>query len=59
MISAKDEQNFSFPTTGHKLVLAEKPSVAQSIAKVLGAAKREDGYLEGNGYVVSWCVGQI
>ena len=45
MISAKDEQNFSFPTTGHKLVLAEKPSVAQSIAKVLGAAKREDGYL--------------
>ena len=41
-----------------KLVLAEKPSVAQSIAKVLGAAKREDGYLEGNGYVVSWCVGQ-
>ena len=30
-----------------KLVLAEKPSVAQSIAKVLGAAKREDGYLEG------------
>ena len=40
-----------------KLVLAEKPSVAQSIAKVLGATKREDGYLEGNGYVVSWCVG--
>ncbi len=34
-----------------KLVLAEKPSVAQSIAKVLGAAKREDGYLEGNGFV--------
>lgn len=33
-----------------KLVLAEKPSVAQSIAKVLGAAKREDGYLEGNGF---------
>lgn len=42
-----------------KLVLAEKPSVAQSIAKVLGAAKREDGYLEGNGYVVSWCVGHL
>ena len=37
-----------------KLVLAEKPSVAQSIAKVLGAAKREDGYLEGNGYAVSY-----
>ena len=42
-----------------KLVLAEKPSVAQSIAKVLGANKREDGYLEGNGYVVSWCVGHL
>lgn len=42
-----------------KLVLAEKPSVAQSIAKVLGAHKREDGYLEGNGYVVSWCVGHL
>ena len=42
-----------------KLVLAEKPSVAQSIAKVLGATKREDGYLEENGYVVSWCVGHL
>ena len=42
-----------------KLVLAEKPSVAQSIAKVLGANKREDGYIEGNGYIVSWCVGHL
>lgn len=42
-----------------KLVLAEKPSVAQSIAKVLGANKRSDGYLEGNGYLVSWCVGHL
>lgn len=42
-----------------KLVLAEKPSVAQSIAKVLGANKREDGFLEGNGYIVSWCVGHL
>ena len=42
-----------------KLVIAEKPSVAQSIAKVIGADKREDGYLEGNGYVVSWCVGHL
>ena len=42
-----------------KLVLAEKPSVAQSIAKVLGAIKREDGYIEGNGYIVSWCVGHL
>lgn len=42
-----------------KLVLAEKPSVAQSLSKVLGAYKREDGYLEGNGYIVSWCVGHL
>lgn len=42
-----------------KLVLAEKPSVAQSIAKVLEANERSDGYLEGNGYVVSWCVGHL
>lgn len=42
-----------------KLVIAEKPSVAKNIAKVLGADKNEDGYLEGNGYVVSWCVGHL
>ena len=42
-----------------KLVIAEKPSVAQSIAKVIGADKREDGYLVGNGYIVSWCVGHL
>ena len=43
----------------YKLVIAEKPSVAQSIAKVIGADKREDGYLKGNGYIVSWCVGHL
>ena len=42
-----------------KLVIAEKPSVAQSIAKVIGATNRYDGYLEGNGYLVSWCVGHL
>ncbi len=42
-----------------KLVITEKPSVAQSIAKVIGATKREEGYLEGNGYLVSWCVGHL
>lgn len=42
-----------------KLVIAEKPSVAQSIAKVIGADKRRDGYLEGNNYIVSWCVGHL
>lgn len=42
-----------------KLVIAEKPSVAQSIAKVLGAVGREDGCLVGNGYIVSWCFGHL
>ncbi|MCI8844589.1 MAG: DNA topoisomerase III [Oscillospiraceae bacterium] len=45
--------------TSHKLVVAEKPSVAMSIAKVLGARGRKDGYLEGNGWLVSWCVGHL
>ena len=42
-----------------KLVIAEKPSVAQSLAAVLGAKERGQGYLQGNGYVVSWCVGHL
>lgn len=41
------------------LVVAEKPSVAQTIGKVLGAISRKDGYLEGEGYLVSWCVGHL
>jgi len=42
-----------------KLVIAEKPSVAISIAKVIGANKKKDGYYEGNGYRMSWCVGHL
>ena len=42
-----------------KLVIAEKPSVAQSIAKVIGATNRNDGFMEGSGYLVSWCVGHL
>ena len=42
-----------------KLVLAEKPSVAMSLSKVIGANQRGDGYMEGNGYIVSWCVGHL
>ena len=42
-----------------KLVIAEKPSVAQSLARVIGADKRRDGYLEGGEYLVSWCVGHL
>ena len=42
-----------------KLVIAEKPSVAMSLAAVLGTTERKDGYLEGSGYLVSWCVGHL
>ena len=42
-----------------KLVIAEKPSVAQSLSAVIGATARKDGYLEGNGWRVSWCVGHL
>lgn len=42
-----------------RLVIAEKPSVARDIARVLGATGRRDGYLEGNGVRVSWCVGHL
>lgn len=41
------------------IVIAEKPSVAKSIAEVLGATDRQDGYFEGGGYLVSWCVGHL
>ena len=42
-----------------QLVIAEKPSVAKSIAEVLGATDRKDGYFEGGGYLVSWCLGHL
>lgn len=41
------------------LVIAEKPSVGAAIGKVLGASSRKDGYLVGNNYIVSWCVGHL
>ena len=43
----------------NNLVIAEKPSVAQSIAKVLGCTDKQDGYISGGGYLVSWCVGHL
>ena len=43
----------------YRLVVSEKPSVAMAYAKVLGVTNRKDGYLEGNGYLVSWCVGHL
>ena len=42
-----------------KLVIVEKPSVARSIAAVIGATDRQEGYLQGNGYIVSWCIGHL
>ena len=43
----------------NKLVIAEKASVAHAIAVVIGATDKKDGYLQGNGYIVSWCVGHL
>src|SRR6202050_4565121 len=45
--------------SGTVAVLAEKPSVARDIARVLGAAKPGDGYIHGNGYVVTWAIGHL
>lgn len=41
------------------LVIGEKPSVSRELAKVLGAEKKKNGYMEGNGYMVSWCFGHL
>ena len=43
----------------HRLVIAEKPSVAASIAAALGVKEKKDGYIEGGGYLISWCVGHL
>jgi DNA topoisomerase-3 len=42
-----------------KVVLAEKPSVGKAIASVLGAKASKDGYMEGNGYIVTWAFGHL
>ena len=42
-----------------QLVIAEKPSVAQSIAAALDVKEKKDGYIEGGGYLISWCVGHL
>src|ERR1700691_4296860 len=49
----------SGPQSESIAVVAEKPSVARDIARVLGAAQSEDGYLHGNGYVVTWAIGHL
>ncbi len=45
--------------TSHRLVIAEKPSVAASIAAALDVKEKKDGYIEGGGYLISWCVGHL
>lgn len=55
-LTSKSERRGSLNST---LIIAEKPSVALAIAAVVGADKRKNGYLEGNGYLVSWCVGHL
>src|SRR5437764_483515 len=48
------------PATAHSIaVVAEKPAVARDIARVLGASQRGDGFLQGNGYVVTWAIGHL
>ena len=42
-----------------KVCIAEKPSVAREIAEVLGATKKMNGYMEGNGYQVTWTFGHL
>ena len=51
--------NILFPMNAHRLIVAEKPSVAQSIAAVIGANEKKDGFLLGNGWIVSWCIGHL
>jgi len=44
---------------GKSLVLAEKPSVAKEIAKVLGCRKNENGYISGDKYIITWALGHL
>ena len=54
-LKLKEEELESMST----LVIAEKSSVGLSLARVIGATKRHEGYLEGNGNIVTWCVGHL
>jgi DNA topoisomerase-3 len=59
-MNTKSKSNdFPCQQTFYKLIIAEKPSVAQTVAAVIGAKERKDGYIEGGGYLVSWCVGHL
>ena len=52
-------KNSTFCKSSHNLIITEKPSVARTISKVLGVTTCRDGYLEGGGYLISWCVGHL
>ena len=54
-----EDKKFLLPEIRMNLIIAEKPSVAKSIASALGASSRADGFYEGNGLLVSWCVGHL
>ena len=56
---ADTNKQFITIETRMQLVIAEKPSVAQSLSRILGVTTRKDGYLEGNGFLVSWCFGHL
>jgi len=56
---AKNQEEMGECLLSYQLVVSEKPSTAQAYAKVLGATNRQDGYWEGNGYLVSWCIGHL
>lgn len=53
------DEKILLPGNPMKVVVAEKPSVARSIAGVIGANVSKDGYIEGNGYIVTWCYGHL
>ncbi len=58
-IEKKQGKDSNVLKQSYQLVIAEKPSVAKSIAEVMGAEEKKDGYFEGNGYLISWCIGHL
>ncbi len=58
-VMGERESRQAVKASGQMLVIAEKPNVARSIAEVLGSKGKKNGYLEGNGYTVTWCIGHL
>ena len=59
MKQAKNDNNSTYSKTHKKIIIAEKPSVAKTYAKVLGVSGRKDGYIENDEWIVTWCVGHL